>query len=289
MLLKEIVSSLRLNILNIGYREHTVDWRYKGVISPFSRMYLITEGEAAVRHHNTEYRLTPGTIHLIPCFTLCDYHCNNSFRLHYIHFTSRLEEGLDICNIGKYNYQIPASPRHFELFERLTALLPGMTISVCRPHSREDKRAFLKKLKISHNALPADVFLEADGIFRQILSGFMRTVTDIEEAPRILFTDVLEYIENNLDKAIPVEKLAAITRHHPNYFSNRFTETFGVRPGEYILRRRIEHAQGVILSGTHTLKEIAAMTGFSDAAHFSRTFKRYTGVPPSQYFDTIGI
>lgn len=288
-MLNELITTLKLNILNIGYREHTSDWLFKDVISPFSRMYFVTEGEAYINHHGHEFHLTPGTIHLVPCFTLSEYRCPSRFRLYYIHFTSRIEGGMDICNIGKYTYQVEAEERHYDLFSRLVALMPGMTIDKCSPHSISDKRTIIKELGNSKTDLPAYAILEADGIFRQILSVFLDTISDVEGIPPGYFTEVLEYIEANLSNRISLSDLASIARRHPNYFSDQFIRLFGVRPIEYINRRRIEKAQSLILANMFSIKEVAARTGFKGVAYFSRTFKKYTGVSPSRYLAEMNL
>jgi len=61
----------------------------------------------------------------------------------------------------------------------------------------------------------------------------------------------------------------------------------GIRPIEYINRKRIQQAQILILTNAGSMKEIAAKTGFSDIAYFSRTFKRYTGISPSKYIEKM--
>ncbi len=51
-------------------------------------------------------------------------------------------------------------------------------------------------------------------------------------------------------------------------------------------RMRLERAAALIAGKTGTLSEIAYRVGFSDQAHFSRSFKRHLGMTPSEYRDT---
>ena len=128
MLLKELLPTLKLNILHMGCRTNGQEWQYKGVISPFSRLYFIIDGQARVHHHNRQYHMTPGTLNLVPCFTLSEYQCPSRFRYYYVHFTSRVKGGMDLFNIGNFNCQIKATDNCGRLFKRMIQLLPDKDI-----------------------------------------------------------------------------------------------------------------------------------------------------------------
>ncbi len=63
----------------------------------------------------------------------------------------------------------------------------------------------------------------------------------------------------------------------------RFREAFGCSPYEYLMQRRIEIARRLLGFSRKSIKEIAAMLGFSDQYSFSSCFKERTGVSPSRY------
>ena len=70
----------------------------------------------------------------------------------------------------------------------------------------------------------------------------------------------------------------------PSYLSREFSKHFeDLNFGEYVRKLRIEKAINLIENSTHTLTEIAYMTGFSDQSHFTRIFKLHTGKNPSSY------
>jgi AraC-like DNA-binding protein len=70
---------------------------------------------------------------------------------------------------------------------------------------------------------------------------------------------------------------------NPNYFSKLFTASVGMPPSRFILKTRMEKAKK-LLAFTHlSVGEIAAAVGFSDPLYFSRTFRRYAGLPPTEY------
>ena len=69
-------------------------------------------------------------------------------------------------------------------------------------------------------------------------------------------------------------------RLSPAHFSRAFRTSFGCSPLEYVTRRRMERAQGLMLSTDIPLSQIALDCGFADQAHFSRLFRRVVGESP---------
>src|SRR5690606_18166337 len=91
---------------------------------------------------------------------------------------------------------------------------------------------------------------------------------------------VTSYIGTNLDKPIKSRDLAALLSLTPCHFSRAFRNSFGDSPLEYVIRRRIERAQGLMLSTDAPLSQIALDCGLADQAHFSRLFRRIVGETP---------
>lgn len=91
---------------------------------------------------------------------------------------------------------------------------------------------------------------------------------------------VTSHIEANLDKSIKSGDLAALLDLNPCHFSRAFRDSFGSSPLEYVIRRRMERAQGLMLSTDAPLSQIALECGLADQAHFSRLFRRTVGESP---------
>jgi AraC-like DNA-binding protein len=94
---------------------------------------------------------------------------------------------------------------------------------------------------------------------------------------------VTSHIEAHLDMPIKSSELAVVARLSPCHFSRVFRDSFGCSPLEYVTRRRVEHAQGLMLSGDAPLSQIALDCGFADQAHFSRLFHRVVGESPRSW------
>jgi AraC-like DNA-binding protein len=91
------------------------------------------------------------------------------------------------------------------------------------------------------------------------------------------------FIDKNLESRIRVADLAALAKLSLSHFSRSFSKTFDETPHVYLIRRRIERAQGLMLRGTSPLSQIAADCGLSDQAHFTKLFKRFVGETPGAW------
>ncbi|MDD4820344.1 MAG: helix-turn-helix domain-containing protein [Flavobacteriales bacterium] len=69
----------------------------------------------------------------------------------------------------------------------------------------------------------------------------------------------------------------------PNYFGDLIKKQTGKSAQEYIQLKVIERAKNRIANSDHTMSEIAYELGFQYPQHFSRLFKKHTGVTPNQY------
>jgi len=99
---------------------------------------------------------------------------------------------------------------------------------------------------------------------------------------RILHT--LHYIQDHICNAISASALAKEVYLSEDRFLHLFKEQVGAPLRQYILWQRMAAAFKLFMDGK-SLKEAALETGFSDPAHFSRTFVQINGMPPSVYAD----
>jgi AraC family transcriptional regulator len=91
---------------------------------------------------------------------------------------------------------------------------------------------------------------------------------------------VFAHVEANLCRRIPIRELARLLHLSASHFCRAFKCTFGVSPRDYVLRRRIELAQGLMLTTSEPLSSIAVRCGMCDQAHFTRSFHRIVGQTP---------
>lgn len=91
------------------------------------------------------------------------------------------------------------------------------------------------------------------------------------------------YIFTHLYEDITLSHLAKIAALNPSYLSVLFKKEVGISPSEYIQRSKIDEAKSLITYTKHSLSEISTLLNFHDQSHFTKVFKKYTGVSPKQF------
>jgi len=96
--------------------------------------------------------------------------------------------------------------------------------------------------------------------------------------------ELKEIIQDQIDTTITLKQLSKDVNIHPAYLSREFSKHFdNLSFGEYLRKLRIEKAIEYLHMPGYSLTKIAYLTGFSDQSHFTRIFKKHTGLNPSSY------
>jgi AraC family transcriptional regulator len=91
------------------------------------------------------------------------------------------------------------------------------------------------------------------------------------------------HVDANLSGKILIKDLAASLDMSVGHFCRAFKRTFGMPACIWIRYRRIELAQGLMLTTRASLSEIALSCGMCDQSHFTRSFRRMVGETPSSW------
>ncbi|QEL85629.1 helix-turn-helix domain-containing protein [Bacillus mycoides] len=91
------------------------------------------------------------------------------------------------------------------------------------------------------------------------------------------------YIFTHLYEDITLSHLAEIVALNPSYLSSLFKKEVGISLGEYIQRAKIDESKNLMTFTRHSISEISTLLNFHDQSHFTKVFKKHTGVSPKQY------
>ena len=93
----------------------------------------------------------------------------------------------------------------------------------------------------------------------------------------------MEMLRENLDGRIWLKEIARECALSVSHFARSFKETFGISTHQWLIRRRVEHAQELLRQTTTPIVDIAMQSGFGDQAAFTRTFRQVVGVSPGRW------
>lgn len=109
-----------------------------------------------------------------------------------------------------------------------------------------------------------------------------RTTVSPDQCSQFLLA-VRQYVLENVRRPIAVEELASRQGMSRSNYSHHFRTVTGRSPAHYVAEVRLQEASRRLLQAGLTLKVIAAETGFADANHLCKAFRRAYHVSPAQY------
>lgn len=262
------------------------EWKYKNIISPFTRIYLVTDGCGAIYINNHKYELNAGDLFIIPKFTNHSYECDDFIEHYYICFFDEMVGERSIYDIIEFQYKLAATEMDYALFRRIVEINQDMGVPDHDPKRYNNNR---QSLPFRSTVSIADILKNTEdcGIIMQILSRFfngckIKTSGELEGRYNRL-TTLINHIDNNLSSQLKCADLAAIMNLSTDHFARIFKSLMGISSNEYIQRKRIERAQSLLITSRYSIQDVATMVGVPNISQFSTLFKKITDLSPRQY------
>lgn len=99
----------------------------------------------------------------------------------------------------------------------------------------------------------------------------------------LVIRNTVDYLNKNYKNNITLNEVAEYNNISSYYLSRLFTKEIGKNFVDYLNEIRIEKAKALLKENNYKYYEIADMVGINDAHYFSKMFKKYTGLTPSDY------
>lgn len=276
----------QFHLLNADAVKLGNQWNFINVISPYYRLYYI---EAGVGYINSPAGLTllkEGSLVLIPSFTLCDLHCEEYLFQYFVQFFEESPDGISLFSHCREILSVPASSIDVLNFKRLLEINPGRGINRSDNPKVYEKDVYYKEYTKLNELQSISTQFETQGIILQFLSKFMKSerfmIYSNVAIPSVVLS-AISYIQINMASPLKISQLASRANLNTDYFSRIFHRYSGKSPVNFILEKRIERAQHLILTSNIQYGEIAELTGFDNPQYFSRIFKKITGLSPKDY------
>lgn len=172
-------------------------------------------------------------------------------------------------------------------------LLEGLQIAT-RPIDLSPYKGKLKSLfRRIFTALKSDDLAgkaTASGVLYELimeLYAITHRLHDSSHGENNLLKSVENYIEENYNKNLPLDELAAHAHISPQYLCRLFKKYKKLRPFEYITMKRIQHAKAMLSDQSLSIAEIARLTGYNDCSYFCLVFRKQEQLSPSEFRGTL--
>ncbi|MES2456418.1 MAG: AraC family transcriptional regulator [Bacteroidota bacterium] len=261
-------------------------WNYRNVVSPYHRIYYIADGGGEISHFEKRLTLEGGYLYFIPSFTLCNLVCQGFLDQYFVQFFEETSDGISLFAENRSIFKVPAREIDVLNFKRLILVNPGRGINRSDDPKIYEKDIYYKEYEDLNHQQNIGQFLETQGILLQLIARFAQPeIISQKERPHIpvKILDTISYIVVSLHLPLSVKSLASRVHQNSEYFSRLFQQYTGSRPLAYITEKRIERAQYLIMTSSAKYTDIAEQTGFESLSHFSRTFKKVTGMNAGEF------
>jgi AraC family transcriptional regulator len=94
---------------------------------------------------------------------------------------------------------------------------------------------------------------------------------------------VTEFIEEHLAEEISLAALAELVDLSVFHFARAFTQSFGMPPHRYHMARRMDFARSLLQMPALSVTQIGIQIGFRETSSFTRAFRKFTGLTPTEY------
>ncbi|MEN6634566.1 MAG: helix-turn-helix domain-containing protein [Clostridiaceae bacterium] len=150
------------------------------------------------------------------------------------------------------------------------------------------KYHFLDRDDYLQTVLAFEHYEELKGWFLRKIADSARNVsTKADEKANRVIAKARAFIDRNFNRDLTLEEVSREVHVSPYYFSKLFKEQTGDNFINYLTQRRVETAKQLLSDGRLNIKTICNEIGYNDPNYFSRLFKRFEGVTPSEYREQV--
>jgi AraC-like DNA-binding protein len=148
-------------------------------------------------------------------------------------------------------------------------------------------RLFLEELKYKQSGYEYLIenlsLLIVGNLLRQIKHNLSYRQQYISNNNNKNIKTVIDYMNENYTTGVSCIELADLIKMDRFGFIRSFKAETGKTPYEYLLDLKIEKAKKILKGNEYTITEVSMMCGFSSHSHFTSTFKKKTGISPTEY------
>lgn len=250
------------------------------VMAADHRLFLFSDGECTVNAAGRSYDMTAGYALFIRAGIPYFYESDHAFSAYAFNF--------DFFD-GHTALSVPIPPQPLSCFS--AANLIEKEDPVGYREYRPVMAVYAPELLLTattaereyrHRRLYAEERLSL--LMADLLLCFFRVAAQ-EKLPQTasVVQQIAAYVRSHYTEKCDNATVGKAFSYHPNYVNRLWKEYTGVSLHQYIIRCRMEQAMTLLQTTLLPVDEIGEAVGFYDAAHFTRTFRKFTGKTPGEY------
>jgi len=170
---------------------------------------------------------------------------------------------------------------------------PKELVSLLLFHLRGLEAVFAKKKlaedyfsQILHVKTLDEVMLLLEKCLMRMMESRVKQSRVVVQEPKLQV--IQHYIDQHISQNITSIDVAKYLYLNPSYFSRYFKRLTGVNFTDYVHQYKMKMAEKILKTSNQSLESLSLSLGYSDRTYFSKVFKKYVGVTPSEYKAELG-
>ncbi len=282
MLFKEINPFIRQALTAQLTKQNKTD-TFNKLKTVDARLFYIIDGNGKMRFKNKSCDLHADTIILFSAGTEYTWEVDtiNYYAINF-DYTQNYSHVQKTFHPIKSNFYIDADLIERPYFKDVTILNEPIILYNASAFEVEIK-------KIVTEYLINDAYAQTinSGTLKTIIAKIIRLVNshclNADKKTTSTIKKVVEYIGNHYNKKINYQTLEKEFNFNPSYLNRIFKEYTGKSVYAFILQYRLQTAMEILRTQNLYVNQVANLCGFPNPYHFTKAFKKFTGLSPTEY------
>lgn len=247
-----------LKIITTGHAICSPQWSTRVELRvPHFRIYYIEDGGGAVTVCGRRYKLEKGFVYFIPGNQPFINHCDKRMCVSFLH-------------------GVPATPQFEAMLAKVNVVLKWNFTEFAIFDATFKRLGKIDLEKLDGNWF--ELHALANCILAKVLHCFEKKESAVPIPAEL--ENSLDFINRHFTQNPSLEEIAGHANYAPIYFHRLFKKYFTVSPHQYMERKRMELAHGLLMNSSRTMEEIAELSGYRNVFYFSRVFKKHFAISP---------
>lgn len=246
-------------------------WMHENFPLDNYELFVMTKGTLYIAYNEEKFEVHEGEMLLLPPRP-APYNRRVGYQpsdcsFYWLHFTCQMEE--HTVQSTQIDVSHMCLPKYWKLPhpEKVLVLMKQLQDGVRLNYG-----------PFSLNTMTTHVLCE---VYEQFASALTAPMSSGSE--KQIYQDIVDYIHQNLHTRLTVSAIAKHFGYNEKYLSHRFSSIASLPLKQFILKSKIDSANFLLTDTNLPIGDIALSLGYSDSQHFMRSYKKHTGLTPSEY------